>query len=53
MGLFGGGQPAAAASGGDDLMNGFSGLNMGNQAAPVAPAQGAQKKTNDDLLSLF
>jgi AP-1 complex subunit beta-1 len=54
MGLFGngGGNPAAAAGGTDDLMNGFSGLNMGDQAAPT-PAQTGQKKTNEDLLSLF
>jgi AP-1 complex subunit beta-1 len=54
MGLFGngGGEPAAPTSGADDLMNGFAGMNMGAQAASPPP-QAGQKKTNEDLLSLF
>lgn len=53
MGLFGGGGDAPApTSGADDLMNGFSGLDMGGASQP--PAQSAQKKaTNDDILGLF
>jgi AP-1 complex subunit beta-1 len=51
MGLFGGGgnQEPAPTSGADDLMNGFSGLDMGSAAQQ--PAQ--KKATNDDILGLF
>jgi len=49
MGLFGGDpSPAPAQSSGvDDLMNGFGGLDMSGSSQP------AQKKTNEDILSLF
>lgn len=35
----------------DDLMNGFSSLNVGNN--PTSPGSSNGKKTNEDILSLF
>jgi AP-1 complex subunit beta-1 len=53
MGIFGNeGSSSAPVGGADDLMNGFSGLDMnsGNQQ-PRPPQQ--KKATNDDILGLF
>ncbi|KAF2436059.1 putative AP-1 adaptor complex subunit beta [Tothia fuscella] len=52
MGLFGGGDSAPPPSGGaNDLMNGFSGLDMGSSPAQQQPAK--KTATNDDILGLF
>jgi AP-1 complex subunit beta-1 len=63
MGIFGNGSAAAptsggfnqAASGGDDLMNGFAGLDMGGGGGQPPPSEqhSGPKKTNDDILGLF
>jgi len=52
MGIFGStGTDAPATGGTNDLMNGFSGLNMG--ASPSPPQAQGSKRTNDDILGLF
>lgn len=63
MGLFDAPTPqapsASASGGGNDLMNGFAGLDLSGSSAPPPPAQqlgqtgGEQKKDSDDLLGLF
>lgn len=63
MGLFDAPVPAPAAGGmgmggmGDDMMNGFAGLDLsGTSQPPSAQAQlqqGGAKKTNEDLLGMF
>lgn len=62
LGVFGdGGGSTAPASGpsangagaGADLMNGFAGLNMSDNTTSPPPAGNQQKKTNEDILSLF
>jgi hypothetical protein len=37
----------------DDLMNGFSSLNVGANSNPTSPGPSNGKKTNEDILSLF
>ncbi|CRG88194.1 AP-1 complex subunit beta-1 [Talaromyces islandicus] len=37
----------------DDLMNGFSSLNVGASSNPTSPGPSNGKKTNEDILSLF
>lgn len=46
---------AGLSGGGDDLMNGFSSLNVSSSSNPTSPgANGdSSKKTNQDILSLF
>ena len=58
MGLFGAsasnGPSAQSASGAEDLMNGFAGLDMGgSQPPPGAAQQSESKRTNEDILGLF
>lgn len=51
MGIFGNGtSQSQGQSGTDDLMNGFASLDMGMN---VQPSSTPQKKTNEDILSLF
>ena len=49
MGIFGG--QNNAPPGGDDLMNGFGGLDLGSSSSQQATT--APKKTNEDILGLF
>lgn len=50
MGLFGPPLP----SGGDDLMNGFAGMDLSGMSQPPPPQTQLQsKKTNEDLLGMF
>lgn len=37
----------------DDLMNGFSSLNVSANDTPTSPGSSGGKKTNEDILSLF
>lgn len=51
-------QPSGAAGGGNDLMNGFAGLDLSGSSAPPPPALQlghgeAAKKDSEDLLGLF
>lgn len=43
----------AGASAGADLMNGFDGLDLSGNNSTSPPPTGNQKKTNEDILSLF
>jgi hypothetical protein len=51
MGIFGNQEPVPSNGGGDDLMNGFGGLNLGEDASSSQAA--AAKRTNQDILGLF
>ena len=58
LGVFGNGHSGAAAGGmsNDDILNGFSNMDVSGGNQPPPPGQqmgGGGKKTNEDLLSLF
>ncbi|KAH8693961.1 vesicle coat complex AP-1/AP-2/AP-4, beta subunit [Talaromyces proteolyticus] len=48
-----GGLSGGFGDGNDDLMNGFSSLNMSGNNNPTSPGANSGKKTNEDILSLF
>ena len=61
LGVFGDGNngeattsgPNYGGSSGADLLNGFSGLDLSGNAGSAAPPATNQKKTNEDIMSLF